>query len=357
MISDIHEDPNIIVPAIETLKNQGVEKLIVNGDIGGNYGSLEKSQQYTAFILDKIGRSGLEAFVQPGSHETLLGFGPVLDHFVDKYPNIVDATKNRKVEQGDHDLVFLPGSDFLCGGEYSISMGKSKIPTGEYFVDEHGKLLPLSTPREELQRLSDLGKLTGRVHHSNMNDLIEQVTNPDKTVVVCHVPRKFDNVETGVDMAEFGLSTKTFDIWHVEYDDGRRAQMVTYDLDGDKIQRLFGEAHVKKILDRNHVDEGSVFPLKSAMGVIRSGAPVEIRKENRGNEDLRDLYAKLGVRKAVSAHFHESSHRAHDSNAVIVPENTFVEELFWNSGHGDRKQFGILNVDGERVSYENVNLI
>ena len=81
VISDVHEDPRIVPIAIDVLKKEGSKKLLVNGDIGGHYGSLEQSQSYTAFILEAIGKSGLESFVQPGSHETLLGYGPVIEHF------------------------------------------------------------------------------------------------------------------------------------------------------------------------------------------------------------------------------------------------------------------------------------
>ena len=68
------------------------------------------------------------------------------------------------------------------------------------------------------------------------------------------------------------------------------------------------------------------------------------------------MYEKLGIRKAVSGHFHESSHRANDRNSKHVFENTFVEELFWNSGCLDIGQCGILTVKDNKVSYRNVRL-
>ena len=108
--------PPYLFGAIDVLKSQGVEKLLVNGDIGNQRNTLKESQDYVAFILDSVGKSGLESFVQPGSHETLLGYGPVIEHFAGKYGNIIDATEMARVEQKGHDLVFLPGSDFSCGG-------------------------------------------------------------------------------------------------------------------------------------------------------------------------------------------------------------------------------------------------
>jgi Icc-related predicted phosphoesterase len=317
MISDIHEDPRIIVPTLEALQMEGVDKLIINGDIGGNYGSLEKSQKYTAFILDNIAKSGLEAFVQPGSHETLLGYGPVIEHFSDKHSNIVDTLKNPKVEFGDHDLVFLPGSDFLCGGEYQIGSNE-QLSSGRYIQSEKG-LIKFEEFGQYVDALnSRVAK--GAFQYSNMGDLRDLVTDPDKGIVVCHVPRKFDDIENGVDVAEFGDVVESFNT------------------------------------QQGLVEKGTVIPLQFVQPYLDAGAPVVVKKENRGNEDLKNLYEEIGVRKAVSAHFHESSHRAHDSKGNPVRENTAVDDLFWNSGHLDRGYFGILSVDGERVSYRNLNL-
>jgi hypothetical protein len=33
-----------------------------------------------------------------------------------------------------------------------------------------------------------------------------------------------------------------------------------------------------------------------------------------------------------------------------------VDELYWNSGHFEKGQFGILYVDGNKVKYKNIKL-
>jgi hypothetical protein len=137
IISDIHADPRIISVAIEILKGLGAEKLLVNGDIGNQKRSIQDSQNYIAFILDSIGKSGLESYVQPGSHETLLAFDPVMDVFADRYDNLFTITNPLKAKQKDHDLLFIPGSDFLCGGEYQIG-SHEKIPSGKYIKTKEG---------------------------------------------------------------------------------------------------------------------------------------------------------------------------------------------------------------------------
>lgn len=356
VISDVHIDPRIVPTAISVLKSLGAEKLLVNGDIGNHQQTLEDSQGYVAFILDSIGKSGLESWVQPGSHESLLAYGPVMDHFSQKYGNVIDATKNQKGEQGDHHLVFLPGSDFLCGGEYQIGSSE-EIPSGEYFVTMHDELLPCSTDKDELQRLNNLGKIKGAIHYSNMNDLRRLLTNPEKTVVVCHVPRKFDNIETCVDMAEFGLAEDNFGFLQVEYNTGKKGEVMYTPKDTPELirakLRILG---VRKILGQSPIPNGSVFPLAVAQSLVEQGAPVSLKRENRGNEDLKTLYEELGVRKSVTGHFHESSHRANDRLGNHVNEGQLVNELFWNSGYLDTGHTGILTVDGEKVSYQNIRL-
>ena len=157
MISDVHEDPRIVQIAIDILKKRGAKKLLVNGDIGGRMKSVEQSQAYSALILECIGKSGLESYVQPGSHETLKGFHPVIYHFSEKYPNINNILENQKREAKDHHLVFLPGSDFLCDGQYQIGNNKD-IETGLYNTKN------------------------GSLFYSNMNDLKKLITKPEKKV-------------------------------------------------------------------------------------------------------------------------------------------------------------------------------
>lgn len=317
IISDVHSDPRVVPVSIDFLKSKGVEKLLINGDIGNRQRSLQESQNYVAFILDSIGKSGLESFVQPGSHETLLAFGPVLDHFVGQYSNLIDATKNRKIEQDGHDLVFLPGSDFLCGGEYQIG-NHEQLPSGRYIQTEKG-LMQFEEFEQYVGALQQ-GIAQGAMQYSNMSDLRKLVTDPNKTIVVCHVPRKFDNLETAVDMAEFGEATEDFE------------------LQGDEVKK------------------GSVYSLYVANQVVQAGYPVEIKRENRGNKDLREVYEELGIVKAVSGHFHESGHRANDRDSNHVQEGQNVRELFWNSGYLDAGQTGILTVKGDEVSYQNIQL-
>ena len=127
VISDIHRAPRIVIPAIEILKKLGAEKLILNGDIGN-------SQDFVGFVLNEVGKSGLESYIQPGSHEKLEDFEPVIEFFQNKYSNLINVFDNRKISCDGHDLIFMPGTDWGCGGEY-VLQESGENPTGFYKTD------------------------------------------------------------------------------------------------------------------------------------------------------------------------------------------------------------------------------
>ncbi|MBI4151377.1 metallophosphoesterase family protein [Candidatus Woesearchaeota archaeon] len=300
IISDVHRDPRIVSVAVDILKRGGAEKLILNGDIGERQGSLPASQDYVAVILDAVGKSGLESYVVRGSHETVGAFEPVLDYFKGKYPSLVDTFDCPKVEENGHHLVFLNGSDFVCGGEYHLGSNE-EIPSGLYHIN------------------------AGLLRYVNMNDLKRHVTDGEKTIIVCHVPRKFDSIDGAVDVAYFAESIA----------------------DGSVIPGIVVEEMIRK--QHGDVSDEEVKRIAAVNGLI-------FKEENRGNAELRDLYAELGITKAVSGHFHESGHRAHDGAVNPVPQETFVGELYWNSGQLDVGQTGILTVRDGKVSYQNLLL-
>ncbi|MEK6900389.1 MAG: hypothetical protein AABX05_04670 [Nanoarchaeota archaeon] len=320
ILSDVHHDPRIVPIAIDVLKRLGAEKLILNGDIGERQRTLQASQDYVAVILDAVGRSGLESYVQPGSHETVGAFQPVLKHFKEKYSNLIDTFETPKVEDNGYHLVFLPGSDFVCGGEYRIGSDE-EIPSGLYIPTEEGILVYNHKVHQELMAQ---GQFKGLLRYVNMHDLKKSVNDGGKTVVVCHVPRKFDSVDGAVDAAYFGEKT-----------------------DGSVIPGVIVEGMIRKKYGTVSDDE---------MRLIATANGLTLKEENRGNEKLRDLYAGLGITKAVSGHFHESGHRAHDNRVNPIQQEVLVDELYWNSGQLDLGQTGILTVSEGKASYQNVRL-
>jgi hypothetical protein len=299
IISDVHYNPGLVAPAIEILKLNGAQKLIINGDIGDHQKKLEDSQGYIANILNEVGKSGLESFIQPGTHESFEAYHPVIAYFSKRYPNIINTINFPKIQQADHDLVFLAGADGSVYNNGGYQIVNDNTESGIY-------------PYE---------KRYVSVH--NMNDLKKLVTAPEKTIVICHIPRKFDNPQTCVDMAEFGEVICNF-----KTDEGKPMK------------------------------KGTLMNIEAAKQMIARGylIGIELKKENRGNLELKEVYEKIGIRKAINGHFHESGHRANDRAGNHVEAGQLVDELFYNSGHLDIGQTGIFNVANEKVSYQNINL-
>lgn len=316
VLSDIHQNPQIITYAIKVLKDLGAEKLLVNGDVSDKQETLEETQKRMAIVLNEIGKSGLESFVQPGSHEGLMAYVPVVDYFADKHSNLFSVQNVTQIQNDGHQLIFIPGSDSVSGGEFRFG---TQLPSGLYVETNQG-LRQLEDMDEYLSIANKINVFPKAFQYTNVEDTRQYVKEPEKTIVVCHVPRKFGNLETSVDMAEFGEAVENFN------------------LNGQKIKK------------------GSVFPIQIARKIKGEGAPVELKRENQGNEDLRTLYDSLGITKAVSGHFHESGHRACDSNGNPVGQGELTGNLFCNSGYLDVGQAAILTVRGDCVSYRNVNV-
>ncbi len=348
IISDLQEDPRKIDPALALLKAEGIDRLIVNGDISKQHKDLEDNHAYLMRIIEPIAESGLVAFIQPGSHENFISYQPVINHFSQNFDNIIDTTENQKIEQVDHHLVFLPGSDYgPAYGEYKIT---SKVPTGRYSDLKDG-LAKFDTIEEYTELVKEHETIIPVKYYFNMNDLTKLVTDPNKTILVCHIPRKFNNLETCVDMAHF-VEIREYKIEDIEkYETMAVMPYESFDRNFVKKEKtIYFSAEEFKQIDNDELkDYMTGMRLKTLKLAIE-------RKENRGNEDLKALYQQLQIKKAVSGHFHESGHRANDEQGNHVQENQYTNELFWNSGNLDKGELGILTVKGDLVKYRNLRI-
>ncbi len=324
IISDVHSTPEAVVYGIQKLKDLGVERLVLNGDIGEHAETLQESQEYSAKILHAVGRSGLESYVQPGSHETIYGFGSVIDTLSQEHSTIINMLRHSCVDLAGYRLAFLPGSDVHSGGEYHVGVD---IPSGQYAVTEEG--LVVLDSYATLQRLISEKKIQGMIQVKNMYELRDVVQDPEKTIVICHVPAHFPIGSGGVDFAYF--ATKD---------------------DGGFIPGIVLEQQIRQTIREKYGKEISDVELKT----IAENNGFTFHRENVGNKELRRIFDDIGVRYAVNGHIHESGHHAHDREGNPVPEYIPAGELFWNSGCFDRRQMGILHLEERGVLYQNVSL-
>ena len=178
IISDIHGNPRVVEPAINVLKSLGLDKLLVNGDIAHLNGALKESAEngelrrsidYTSYILTKLGESGIETYVQPGSHEPVVVYDQVMDFFEDKFSNIFNAVSIPFIDGEGHRIVFLPGSDFVSGGEYVI--GNNSLSSGRYVnTGENGaQLVRCAGWEQHLQAIAEHEKGFYYVRNENCN--------------------------------------------------------------------------------------------------------------------------------------------------------------------------------------------
>jgi Icc-related predicted phosphoesterase len=363
IISDVHEKIGLVKVAIENFKSQGVTKLILNGDISSiNAQSQDEAQKYFAHILGTAAQSGLETFVQPGSHETIDVYEPVLNFFASRYNNIIDTKLNPKIEFDSHHLIFIPGSDVNGIGEYSFG-NNPNLPTSKYVrtkeeliqIDDYGEFVAM------LQN-GQIPNIEGIMEYKNINDVRNLVTDPDKTIVICHVPRNFNGVSNGVDVAHF-IESYSLDMRLASYISNPKLKEKF--IHATKIvpaetsvgQKLLSRQDSMKIKNGNFSEDeiisfGMRYSLMNAQPVIEFNVE---KFENRGNNELKTLYQELGITKAVNGHFHEASHNAHDSKGIFIPQNTLVNELYWNSGHMDNRHTGILTIKDNAVSYQNLD--
>jgi len=293
IVSDIHMNPELVRPVLERLGSEGIDNLVLLGDCGND-------ELTVAYVLNETKELGKDTFVVPGNHETLRGFYAPMQFFGSQSSHLVDCTQNPKIEKGDHDLVFLPGSNWLCGGEFKL-VDDSEIETGNY-PTPYG-------PRRVI----------------NMNDLRNFVTHPDKTIVMSHAPRRFYHSGKSVDEAYFA-----------ELMDG--SGLIPGMVLENQIRQETGEQDYEKISE-----------IARTRGYI-------LKNEKSGNVSLAELYNELGIRKAINGHFHESVGVAHDADGRAVAQGELVDELFWNASYNDAGKFGILTVDGEKAGYQNLDL-
>lgn len=374
IISDIHQYPQNIESALKLFQDEGVDRILLNGDGG--------EEQVFAYVLDKIGRSGIECWVQPGSHETVSSFFRMLGHFAEKYPAFYDATKIRKLKEKDHQIVFLPGSDTLAGGEFKLGTRKEP-PRGAIEVADYATLnkvlqeerlspgrrdrLLLGQPEKmiprEVKRTPNLKEIIPA--YPQYNHLIAEVTPEGKEFVVYETPLRSGLAQGG------GFFFSDMEDLEALVDHPCQTILVVhipprFSFGGAADTAFYGEKGVKRA---NGSEETESRPAEKAIvpgygqlltnSLLDPEEQVPLRKENRGNEALMKKIQGIwpaGSAKVIFGHFHESVTKAHDRDGKAVSQESFTEELFWNASCLDYDWVGILEVDGTKVKHKNFYL-
>ncbi len=311
IISDIHSaHPQIVKLAIEVLLQEGeADKLILNGDlVGDRFQSLD-NPNYLALVLQLAGESGKEAYFNWGSHETLGEAHQVSQVMRSRYSNLNDTVITPKVEAGDHHLVFIPGSDYA-----SEEVSRMNFTFGRITGDD-GKPVTSAVYKTN----------GGQVYYTSLEEVKAAITEPDKTIIVSHVPRLFRSIPDAVDTAYFAVNETEGKL----IPGTALKQMI--------IQRYGNQS--QEVIEQIARQNGWIF-----------------KRENRGNSELQALFEEAGITKAINGHFHESAYQAHNRLGTPVEMGLFGSELFWNASYLDGLKVGLLSVHDGKVAYENVDL-
>ncbi len=285
IISDIHAThPSNVLGAITLLTQRlGAEKLILNGDIIGERSGFNP-QEYLATVLKAAVDTGVEVYAQERSHEEIALAQPVFNHFSSTSSNFIDACQNPVVDGMGHRLIFLPGSDW-----HAVNPKH-----GLHRIDEVPSFASGFYQTEE-----------GPVHLANIADIAKYTRDPQRTIVVSHIPRAFEGpIETAVDMAYFA-----------EKEDKSLMPGVVVE---SMIKQQFGDS----------ISDADIRLIAAQNGFT-------MKREHRGNQKLRAAFEQAGISKAISGHFHESAHRAHDRQGQPLNIGEYHGELFWMASYAD----------------------
>jgi len=334
IISDIHAaDPRLVYTALDTFKKRKVDAVILNGDVLGNRyrGPDLKPEEYLHFILHVANELGLETYVQPGSHEPFSWLHNLIKALKDKY-NIHYTVDEKALEAGNHKLIFLPGSDWAPGNIAGYRI-HDREPTG-------------------VVKYVTGGGMAYYLYNTNPNDLRRLIEDPQNTILVSHIPRRF-STENAVDVAHF-IEKLIVDlrVYNKPLVQTRGvAPLETY-------QPQPGVPFIKHNSSLSDEELREII-LETAKRYSKNRDVIAIDVEritNRGNETLAKILEEEGVTKGISGHFHNSVWNAHDAAGEYIPPKKPTSELFWNASLMDEGKFCILHVlDGE-VYYTNLEI-
>ncbi len=321
VLADYQGDPSRLNALVRAMENEGVDAYIWNG--------IEAESPELIFrALQEVAQTGKPVFAQPGSHEPMAWWEPVMQIAQQHYSNVTDATKKPWHDGEGHRLVFMPGSDVQAGaGQYHLAAGM--IP-GDYLRTQEG--MQRLTP-EEFSRALQHPQLSQQLIHVHPMESLEQLVRdeegkvtPQNTILVSHVPPRFSG-KKGVDYAFFGQDLEQQGIVPGEFLEGF-------------VRTLVGDAALSVVTYQ----------------VWKIG--YKLKHDNVGNKTLSSTMRRSGVTKAITSHIHEAGHYAHDMDGNFVAPETPSMQLAHNTGSVGEGKAAIYTIDSDNnnavMSYKNI---
>lgn len=232
-------------------------------------------------VLRQFKELKIPKYIIPGNYETVDTYQAIMKDFLDFY----DCTKykNRFKDIKGYRLIFLPGTEVAVGsGRFRFfkekkDLEKFKNQIGEAMVSRAREFSPKVFEEMEIGRESFV-----------LEEIKKYVEDPDKTLIISHMPPKFEGERT-IDRAEFFI------------------------VEGDKMKNS---------------------------------------KDNVGSKALREFIEETGIKKLACGHIHEAGGIANRLDGSYVEEGVFFRELFYNVGAGAEGKAGIITLKGNKAKYE-----
>ena len=330
VISDAHAAPlEYFDLAAQVLKKEGIDALILNGDIVGNQVSSNPQEYLVGALSNLIKHLNVPILYNPGNWEQFHLTNPVLEH-VGKHYNVQNTAASQVADVADHRLIFVPGGDLRANNAdkwgYSLEFGKNETS----IYENEGKYISVF----------------------NANDLFNMVKDPNNTLVFSHVPSRFDGTDKTDSVHQWIIPEPYFKD-EVKYAGGIR-DIKYYPANGRssllyKPGRIISESLHKK------QKPGITTDPELAKALIEGGINT-IEQRNVGTQELGDILNKIGIEKVVSGHIHPAAGNAHDKEGNAIEEGVFGKQLFYNASFLDHLKVGMVSMEGGAAAYERIDL-
>lgn len=309
-ISDLHGF-NGVKEIITKIKKQGDISLIV---LGGDF--TDYTIKGTLKVVNAFMKLNTYTIIIPGSHENY----EVYENIIKKINNkkLIDGYKHNYFKFGTYEFIVVSGSS-------SVVAGIPNYRGGSYWQIERGR------DKTKVQKEANIKlkekKISRKATLVFMDDIfktVEKNLSPlpgTNKIILSHNP-PLCKTKKGIDLAEFGIITKTFSI---------------------KKEDL-NKKEFKTITKDEIFEKGSVLTMDEVDILKKYKYPVKKMNKNVGSKSIATLMNKFKITKIVCGHIHEAGPKAINKKEVEVEPDKWVKDLRINSGEGSKTNFTVIEL-------------
>jgi Icc-related predicted phosphoesterase len=244
-----------------------------------------------------------------------------------KNKKLINGYKQNYLKLGNYELIII-------GGSSTVVTGIPNYRGGSYWQIEKG--IDKRKIQKEANKLLKERKTAKKGTLIFMEDIfktVEKNLSPlpsSNKIILSHNPPHC-KTKNGIDLAKFGIITKTFSI---KKEDIRKKEFKTA-----TTNELF--------------EKGSVLTRDETIILKKYNYPVKKMNKNVGSKKITTLMNKYKINKIVCGHIHESGPKAINKKEKKVKNKQWVKDVRINSGEGSKNRFTILELGLKgKIKYE-----